>query len=373
MIKLRYLFFDIECANCDNGNGKICSFGYVITDTSFNIIKKEDIIINPRSHFFLKGRNNSFEIILAYPAEVFRKAPPFPHFYKKIKEMLEDKDTLIFGHAVYNDVNFLKSECQRYKLPCIDYHFNDSQLIYQRYKKIPREVSLTEAAAEFGLAPDQLHKSDDDALLTMKLVREMCNACECTLPELIERYPKCDGEIKDFQITRNNIAHIDPALKLCGKNYAVFDKFINTVKPERRSKKIPKLENKRVSFTKVIEKRQFRIAAYLIQQISNAGGKYSRNPLESDIFVRRSDVLCQREADVDTAIDAGADISKITFAELMEILGISEQDLIDNQNFDIESIVAKNTEKTKRRRRRKRKSAGESTQNSSQDSHKSIN
>ena len=29
---MKYVFFDIECANCFQGNGKICSFGYVITD-----------------------------------------------------------------------------------------------------------------------------------------------------------------------------------------------------------------------------------------------------------------------------------------------------------------------------------------------------
>ena len=44
---MNYLFFDIECANCDNGNGKICSFGYVLTDTDFNILEYTDLIIDP--------------------------------------------------------------------------------------------------------------------------------------------------------------------------------------------------------------------------------------------------------------------------------------------------------------------------------------
>jgi hypothetical protein len=41
-----YIFFDIECANCFGGRGKICSFGYVITDENFNIRQKNDLIIN---------------------------------------------------------------------------------------------------------------------------------------------------------------------------------------------------------------------------------------------------------------------------------------------------------------------------------------
>ena len=52
---MQYLFFDIECANCDGGNGKICSFGYVLTDENFNEIEKEDIIIDPKAPFHLRG------------------------------------------------------------------------------------------------------------------------------------------------------------------------------------------------------------------------------------------------------------------------------------------------------------------------------
>ena len=48
---MRYLFFDIECANCHGGTGKICEFGYVITDESFNETKRNLFIINPRSEF----------------------------------------------------------------------------------------------------------------------------------------------------------------------------------------------------------------------------------------------------------------------------------------------------------------------------------
>ncbi len=338
---MKYLFFDIECANCDNGNGKICSFGYVLTDESFKVIKKEDIIINPRSHFFLKGRNNSFEIVLAYPKEVFRKAPPFPHFYKQIKKMLEDTDTIVFGHAVYNDVNFIKSECRRYNLPCIEFHFNDSQLIYRKHKKIQREVSLADAAADFGLEPEQLHKSDDDAMLTMQLVREMCRYYALTLPELIEKFPLCDGEIKDFCITRNNIVTVAPELKLAGKNYTNYTKYISTVRPRSGSKMLPFFNGKKVSFSKAIEKRQFRVAAYLISLITDAGGRYVQDPLHADIFVKNPDFLCKREVDVDTAIEAGASIEKISYEKLLEELYVTSEDLDSHKDFKIEELLPK--------------------------------
>lgn len=43
---MRYLFFDIECCN----GRDICEFGYVITDTEFNVLEKNDFTINPEKN-----------------------------------------------------------------------------------------------------------------------------------------------------------------------------------------------------------------------------------------------------------------------------------------------------------------------------------
>ena len=43
---MKYLFFDIECANCYQNCAKIFSLGYVVTDENFNILHdKEDVLI----------------------------------------------------------------------------------------------------------------------------------------------------------------------------------------------------------------------------------------------------------------------------------------------------------------------------------------
>ena len=81
----RYLFFDIEC--CDGQH--ICEFGYVITDTNYNVIEKEDITINPEKPFNLTGRVNHRDLKLYYPESVYYKSYKFPHFYDKIKKMIE--------------------------------------------------------------------------------------------------------------------------------------------------------------------------------------------------------------------------------------------------------------------------------------------
>ena len=40
---MKYLFFDIECANCYDGVGKICEFGYVLTDEYFTVLEEESL------------------------------------------------------------------------------------------------------------------------------------------------------------------------------------------------------------------------------------------------------------------------------------------------------------------------------------------
>ncbi len=86
---MRYVFFDIECA--DGGKGSICSFGYVITDEHFHELESADIIINPESRFYLVGRSKRPDIILSYSEAEFRKAPKFPVYYQKIKALVLDK------------------------------------------------------------------------------------------------------------------------------------------------------------------------------------------------------------------------------------------------------------------------------------------
>ena len=63
---MKYCFFDIECANCFKDNngvsrGKICEFGYLITDENFNKIESAEYIINPKAPFDEYVLNNIFE------------------------------------------------------------------------------------------------------------------------------------------------------------------------------------------------------------------------------------------------------------------------------------------------------------------------
>ena len=159
---MRYLFFDIECA--DGGQGSICSFGYVITDTDFHVLEKRDIVINPDARFHLAGRSKRPELVLAYTKEEFRKEPKFPHFYEEIRAMLEAEDQVVVGHSVRDDVNFLCKACRRYALPSLSFSFRDSQRMYADYVGTKDQISLDNACEAFAIEkPHDVHKSDDDA------------------------------------------------------------------------------------------------------------------------------------------------------------------------------------------------------------------
>lgn len=114
---MNYLFFDIECANCFGGSGKICSFGYVLTNSKFAILKQEDIIMNPKSKFNLRSPDGKFGIELSYSEAQFLAAPSFDFFYPMIASILTAPDQICFGHSVGNDINFINSDTKRYDLP----------------------------------------------------------------------------------------------------------------------------------------------------------------------------------------------------------------------------------------------------------------
>ena len=127
---MKYVFFDIECACVFKNTAKICAFGYVITDETFRVLEKEDILINPKGKFHLTDRKGGEGLVLPYEYEDFKKYPVFPAEYARIKALLEDKEAVVLGHATMNDVNYLNLETRRYHLPSFCFDYYDTQFFY---------------------------------------------------------------------------------------------------------------------------------------------------------------------------------------------------------------------------------------------------
>lgn len=337
---MKYIFFDIECANCYQGKGKICSFGYVITDTSFNVIEKCDLVINPAAKF-----NLGPDIVLAYDKNTFKNAPMFPDFYGEITTLLEDEDAMVFGFSACNDARYLNNDCIRYNLPSIDYTFYDVQQILMGIKDTRNQPSLIGSCLEFGIEENQdVHKSDDDSLMTMELLRAICIQQEKTPEQLIEQYEQCVGLVDEYVFRWKNppikpvkpVKEQSPRSNKMGRttaNYKKFLQFLENVTPVGND--VPQnLEGKRICLTTYYEERHFRQMVVLAQLICNAGGRYVVRLRDCNCFVEKKIYkadgeirYCSRYDTVKRINKSGTRIDILSFEDLMTLLSVDEDDI----------------------------------------------
>lgn len=169
-----YLFFDIECANCFGGVGKMCSFGYVLTDGDFNVLDSQDVAMNPEAEFdwYLFSAKNKCK--LAYSKDYFRAQRSFSAYYKEIKKLLEEGGRRVIGFSSANDVGFVVAAWERYGLEPINFSAYDSAAIASSMTGEKR--GLSDWCAFFNIDTSNLtaHCSRDDAMMTMLLVKALC-------------------------------------------------------------------------------------------------------------------------------------------------------------------------------------------------------
>lgn len=183
---MQYLFFDIECANSLNNVCKMCSFGYVITDENFNVIEKEDIVIDPEDTFdyYLFKKNSDTQ--LAYSRTFFYSQMPFTGHYKRIRSILEDEYGGIFGFSVINDLKYIHDSCFRYKYRQIKVQAYDVAEIIKAFDKSTNGLEA-QIKKLFGERKDHIksHKSDDDAFMTALALKKITELLEVGIDELL--------------------------------------------------------------------------------------------------------------------------------------------------------------------------------------------
>lgn len=336
---MRYLIFDIEC--CDGKH--ICEFGYVIANENFEIQEKQVLLINPEYPFNLKDRPGQDDLELYFSEEEYYSSPIFPCRYEAIKELIEYEDQIVIGHSISNDIGFLRTACRKYKLAPIDFSFLDSQCVYSEFSNHKNPVSLENAEKILKLnKPEYLHKSDDDAKLTMELVQSVCQQLEVTLPELMELCPTACGKSENFhyQYTGSSFKEM---LEIIGKNpnqlsnnkkEQCLKKFIEKVKPLGKVRK-HLLNNSTICFSKLIENHHIRDTFVLIQLLANIGCKYSTKVSDCNYYVAADEELLRTEVDVHTRYyaaafgESGEHVTLLTWNEFLEMLEVTEKDLCE--------------------------------------------
>lgn len=185
---MNYLFFDVECANSFDGVGKICEFGYVLTDENLNIIKQGIHLINPDAEFdwYVKHK------IISYAIKEYEKALKYPQIYRiYIQELVEMPDTLYVGHGVGDDIKYLNDEANRYNLPKFERQCIDSSQIHRRFYNLPQTKGLKAIVKELEIGDHKkLHNSEYDAKMTLEYVKRMCEESGLSFEQLIKKHTK---------------------------------------------------------------------------------------------------------------------------------------------------------------------------------------
>lgn len=292
---MNLVFFDIECASVNKTTAKICAFGYVIADENFNIIKKEDILINPRGGFHLTDRKGDKGLVLPYEYGEFKNYPPFPKVYGYIKSLLEDENNIVLGHSTMNDIKYLNLETKRFKLPPFRFSFSDSQLIYMALKDdYTRQMGLGTIASELGVE-FTAHRAADDAYATMRVVEAMCKARGCDYFTLVRELEVTEGKIRNFNITPPYTAgekryheSKERERRESAKKRIVFFNYVSRLKCRRG-----KLSGKAFTFSRSIEN-DVNLAKSLVSKIYSLGGTYTQHITHSDYYIASDGDQTQR-------------------------------------------------------------------------------
>ena len=220
-----YLFFDVEGANCYNYVLKMCTFGYVIIDEKYNVKSKIDVVMNPDSPF---DRHIIRENMNAYPLSFYTTKPLFNYFYKSIKNLLE-KHKYIIGWSIENDVKYIYDACKRYNLQQIEYSYLDMQKVYMDVYELKSQPNLESVCKQHDIQVDIIHKSDDDALLTMLITKVLCEHLNISIDELFEKYSHYISNVSEFASRQLSNSEIDKT-EIYGFDVKVIDNYANDVR-----------------------------------------------------------------------------------------------------------------------------------------------
>ncbi len=335
---MNFLFFDIECAVCSHEEKRICSFGYVLTDSNLNALKKEDILINP-----VKFDDKILKEVIDYKKEDLLKEKEFPKYYETIKELLSNKNNLVIGQVAKNDASYLIDSVKRYGLGSIDFVFYDFAEIYKNYTRSKQYVSLENERTILGVKNKQgeLHTSLNDAYILYECFKSLYLKTNLTKSSLIKKYKGIKGFVRknelvlfeDFHILANTIGDHS-------KNKDYFKTFVLNINKEESVTSL--LKNKRINVSKEYTKSHFREMLYIAYLIKINGGTYSILN-NSTMYVSTGDNL--------DVIKDYPNIEIIELDKFLEVINYNKQEM--NNYFDKvvsnDLLIDKNLRKEKNR------------------------
>lgn len=181
---MKYLFFDIENATSKDRQYRICEFGYVQTYENYSLIKRDNLIIDP------KIREDEWDKVvlgrvLTRKMSEYLGNKTLKDYYEQISKLISESD-YVFGFDPAGDIASLNVDCNRYGLKAICCNVYDTKKLYEYAIGEKCNLGLAKIVEKENVKCDEKdHDAGTDALNTKELLKVILNkkaeTLECVL------------------------------------------------------------------------------------------------------------------------------------------------------------------------------------------------
>ena len=145
----------------------ICWAGVCAVSNSFELLTAFDIKINPAIRHKFCGKDLTFP----FSGAEIRKEKLFGEVADRLLSYL-DPHTLVVGHAFDNDARMLIDACTKYNVPCPQFDYVDTNMLYNALTGESGERSLYKLAEKYGIQFNA-HDPLEDARATMEVAKNI--------------------------------------------------------------------------------------------------------------------------------------------------------------------------------------------------------
>lgn len=338
---MKLLSFDIESCTGSHNDASLCSFGYVTADEFLNIKEQEDLLCNPKpGRFRLRpySKNRQSEgITLAYEEKVFRRQPKFPGIYPKIEKLFSEADVAI-GFSIENDIQFLNNACVEYGLKPIGYKFLDVKQIVELLYGTKYGCGLKTIADNLNISGNS-HRSDEDARVTLKILRFVLKDQKLSLADFVEAYGikfgNVDAEGYSNMVSEKGLkAMLDEGRLTRKQKNGIFEEYVKRVCRNL----VPvsdKLKGQRILFSDKFVRDALDEARSFVKAVYLEGGKFDLSGERANLYV-----LMHKYDDSEKIQKLKTDYPKMKFCTYSDLKALPlSVETEDFSSFDLKALV----------------------------------
>lgn len=321
---MNYLFFDLECGSC-TGGGKVCEFGYVLTDDRLNVLEEANLLINPALY---SGEWDWYALkkVLTHSRYEYEAQKKFPFYVKKICSLFNN--AVAVGHTIDGDAQYLLDECSRYSLGAWDYRYVDLKLIDMIIHADESGRSLSKIAEEYGCSAEAYHDALTDAKTGLFICREWVKSYQVVPSDFFAAYPSAWGEVLERRIFLTRSGRLvergvlvpERHNDLRGANKKIYRLFLAKY---RAGKSSGKLRGKAVCLDSDYTDCHYKESLYLAKRIIDCGGRMANGVAHCDLFVALPHNLLYKPS----VEGEGKTFEILPFAAFLERIGENEERL----------------------------------------------